>query len=473
MNKACFSPVDEAALEDLKGIFGPGNLSFDPEKIRAYSRDEVGGQFWERDYLAEVIVFPERTDQVSSLMRMASERMIPVTPRGAGTGLSGGAVPAFGGIVVSFEKMNRILECDPVNLTATVEPGVITAEICRAAAPYGLQYAGDPCSGDASFIGGNVAENAGGNKVIKYGATGANVLGLEVVLPSGDVTWFGGKRRKDVTGLDLVHLVAGSEGTLCLITKVIVKLVPMPACVVDLLVPFATMDAAIAFVPRILTETRLVPASIECMNRNSLKVVSRYTGSTLPFEDAGAHLIIQLEGNDPGSLADDYERLGKVCLDSGALEVFVADNRNSRDRLWKSRKSVAEAVMAFSTRYAKEDVVVPTSEVPELMREVDGICERFGLEGVNYGHVGDGNIHVNLLMEEERPDWKSVIESARLELYAVTARLGGTLSGEHGIGLKRKKYMDIFLDKAQMEIIRGIKRAFDPKGILNPGKIVD
>jgi len=233
------------------------------------------------------------------------------------------------------------------------------------------------------------------------------------------------------------------------------------------------MDAAIAFVPRILTETRLVPASIECMNRNSLKVVSRYTGSTLPFEDAGAHLIIQLEGNDPGSLADDYERLGKVCLDSGALEVFVADNRNSRDRLWKSRKSVAEAVMAFSTRYAKEDVVVPTSEVPELMREVDGICERFGLEGVNYGHVGDGNIHVNLLMEEERPDWKSVIESARLELYAVTARLGGTLSGEHGIGLKRKKYMDIFLDKAQMEIIRGIKRAFDPKGILNPGKIVD
>lgn len=473
MNKACFSPVDVAVLEELKGIFGAGNVSFDPEKIRAYSRDEVGGQFWESDYLAEVIVFPERTDQISSMMRMASERMIPVTPRGAGTGLSGGAVPAFGGIVVSFEKMNRILECDPVNLTATVEPGVITAEICRAAAPWGLQYAGDPCSGDASFIGGNVAENAGGNKVIKYGATGANVLGLEVVLPSGDVTWFGGKRRKDVTGLDLVHLVAGSEGTLCLITKVIVKLVPMPACVVDLLVPFTTMDAAIAFVPRILTETRLVPASIECMNRNSLKVVSRYTGSTLPFEDAGAHLIIQLEGSDPGSLADDYERLGKVCLDSGALEVFVADNRNSRDRLWKSRKSVAEAVMAFSTRYAKEDVVVPTSEVPELMREVDGICERFGLEGVNYGHVGDGNIHVNLLMEEDRPDWKSVIESARLELYAVTARLGGTLSGEHGIGLKRKKYMDIFLDKAQMEIIRGIKRAFDPKGILNPGKIVD
>ncbi len=473
MKERRYSPVDAGVIEELREIFGPESVSFDPDKIRAYSRDEVGGQFWESDLLADVVVFPQNTDQVSALMRLASRKMIPVTPRGAGTGLSGGAVPAFGGIVASFEKMNRILECDPVNLTATVEPGVITAEICKAAAQYGLQYAGDPCSGDASFIGGNVAENAGGNKVIKYGTTGANVLGMEVVLPSGEVTWFGGKRRKDVTGLDLVHLVAGSEGTLCLITKIIVKLVPLPLCVVDLLIPFSTMEAAISFVPGILTGNRIVPASVECMNRNSLKIVSRYTGSTLPFEDAGAHLIIQLEGNDPDSLADDYERLGKACLSSGALEVFVADNRNSRERLWKARKSVAEAVMAFSTRYAKEDVVVPTSEVPELMREVDRICESYGLEGVNYGHVGDGNIHVNLLMEEDRPDWKSVIESARMELYEVTARLGGTLSGEHGIGLKRKKYMNIFLDEVQMDLIRRIKRAFDPLEILNPGKIVD
>lgn len=473
MSKNIYSPVDAGVIEELKGIFGAESVSFDPEKVRAYSRDEVGRQFWDRDYLAEAVVFPQNTEQVCALMRLASRRTLPVTPRGAGTGLSGGAVPAFGGIVVSFEKMNRILECDPVNLTATVEPGVITAEISRAASPYGLQYAGDPCSGDASFIGGNVAENAGGNKVIKYGATGANVLGLEVVLPSGETTWLGGKRRKDVTGLDLVHLVAGSEGTLCLITKIIVKLVPLPSCVVDLLVPFPTMEEAIAFVPRILTEARIVPASVECMNRNSLKIVSRYIGSTLPFEEAGAHLIIQIEGNDPDSLADDYERLGQACLSSGALEVFVADNRNSRERLWKARKNIAEAVMAFSTRYAKEDVVVPTSEVPELMREVDGICSRYGLEGVNYGHVGDGNIHVNLLMEEERPDWRDVIESARMELYEVTARLGGTLSGEHGIGLKRKKYMSIFLDEVQLDLIRKIKKAFDPLGILNPGKIVD
>jgi glycolate oxidase len=468
-----YSPVNEEVTKELAKIFGPGSVSFEPGKVRTYSRDEVGEQFWERDYLAEAVVFPENTEQVSSLMKLASERLIPVTPRGAGTGLSGGAVPAFGGIVVSFEKMNRILECDPVNLTATVEPGVITADISKAAFSHGLQYAGDPCSGDASFIGGNVAENAGGNKVVKYGSTGANVLGLEVVLPSGEVTWFGGKRRKDVTGLDFVHLVAGSEGTLCVVTKIIVKLVPLPECIVDLLVPFRTMEEAISFVPRILTEGRVTPASVECMNRNSLEIVSRYTGAVLPFQEAGAHLIIQLEGNDPGFLADEYERLGQICLSSGALEVFVADNRNSRDRLWKARKSIAEAVMAFSTRYAKEDVVVPTSEVPELMKAVDEISKKYGLDGVNYGHVGDGNIHVNFLMEEDRPDWKDIIESARIELYEVTARLGGTLSGEHGIGLKRRKYMSLFMDEVQIDLISKVKKAFDPLGIMNPGKIVE
>jgi len=473
MGSRSYSPVDEEVIKELEQIFGPGNVSFEPGKIRAYSRDEVGEQFWDRDYLAEAVVFPETTEQASSLMKLASKRFIPVTPRGAGTGLSGGAVPAFGGIVVSFEKMNRILECDPVNLTATVEPGVITADISRAALPYGLQYAGDPCSGDASFIGGNVAENAGGNKVIKYGSTGANILGLEVVLPSGEVTWFGGKRRKDVTGLDFVHLVAGSEGTLCLVTKIIVKLVPLPECIVDLLVPFRTMEEAISFVPRILTEGRITPASVECMNRNSLEIVSRYTGTALPFQEAGAHLIIQLEGNDPEYLADEYERLGQICLSSGAQEVFVADNRNARDRLWKARKSIAEAVMAFSTRYAKEDVVVPTSEVPELMREVDRIGRKYGLDGVNYGHVGDGNIHVNFLMEEDRPDWKEVIESARMELYDATVRLGGTLSGEHGIGMKRRKYMRTFLDGAHIDLIRNVKKAFDPLEIMNPGKIIE
>jgi len=469
----CYNPVNGSVIEDLNSMLGSHNVSVDPEKREVYSHDEVGVQFWEKEYKAEVVVFPEKTEHVSAILAYANRNLIPVTPRGAGTGLSGGAVPLYGGIVMAFDRMNRILEVDLDNLTITTEPGVITAEIQVAAAKHGLEYAGDPCSGDASFIGGNVAENAGGNKVIKYGTTGANVLALEVVLPSGEVTWFGGKRRKDVTGLDLVHLMVGSEGILGVVTKVILKLVPRQEKVVDLLVPFPTVERAIAFVPQIMTKAKIVPSSLEFMNRSSLRIVSRYLGSSLPYEEAGAHLIIQLDGNDQEILANEYERVGDLCFEQGALEVFVADNRNFRDKLWKARKGIAEAIMAFYTKYAKEDIVVPTSSVPSLIKETERICRSFELEGAHYGHVGDGNIHVNLLAEEDRLDWKETIESARLELYKITAKLGGTLSGEHGIGLKRRKYLPMFLDRTQLDLIRGIKKVFDPNCILNPGKIIE
>lgn len=468
-----FMPVTDKVIEDLCAIVGPHNVSVDEEKRLAYSRDEVGVQFWDRQYCADVVVFPESTEHVSRIMAYANDKVIPVTPRGAGTGLSGGAVPAFGGIIMSFEKMNRILELDLENLTVTVEPGVVTSEIQSVAMKHSLQYAGDPCSGDASFIGGNVAENAGGNKVIKYGTTGANVLGLEVVLPSGEITWFGGKRRKDVTGLDLVHLMVGSEGTLGVVTKIILKLVPLQERIVDLLVPFEKVEDAISFVPKVITEVKIVPVALEFMDRRALKIVSRYLGSSLPFDDAGAHLIIQLEGNDPEVLADEYEKVGDMCMESGALEVFVADNRNFREKLWKARKGIAEAVMAFYTKYAKEDISVPIKEVPALIKAVDEVCRKWDLEAANYGHAGDGNVHINLLAGEDRVDWHEAIEGARIDLYEVTKKLGGTLSGEHGIGLKRKKYIGMFLDEAQIRLIKGIKQVFDPKGILNPGKLVE
>lgn len=468
-----YSPVTETVLYDLKNILGSHNVSADLEKLETYSHDEVGVQFWEREYRAEVVVFPENTGHVAAVLSYANLHRIPVTPRGAGTGLSGGSVPVFGGIVMTFDRMNRILEVDLANLTITSEPGVVTAEIQAAASRHGLEYAGDPCSGDASFIGGNVAENAGGNKVIKYGTTGANVLALEVVLPTGEITWFGGKRRKDVTGLDFVHLIVGSEGILGVVTKIVLKLVPKQERVVDLLVPFPTVEEAIAFVPQVMTRAKIIPASLEFMNRSSLLIVSRYLGSSLPYQEAGGQLIIQLDGNDPEVLSDEYERVGDLCFEHGALEVFVADNRNFREKLWKARKGIAEAIMAFYTKYAKEDIVVPTSAVPTLMKQIERICAKFNLESANYGHVGDGNIHVNLLAEEDRTDWREVIEAARLELYKVTAELGGTLSGEHGIGLKRKKYLKMFLDGTQIELIKGIKKVFDPNLILNPGKIIE
>lgn len=467
-----FAPVTPGVVEELKAVLGEGSVSVDLEKIASYSHDEVAERFWDHPYRAEVLVFPQTTEQVAAVARLANEKRIPLTPRGAGTGLSGGAVPAFGGILLSFERMNRILEVDTDNLCMTVEPGVITSEITRAARKAGLLYAGDPCSGDASFIGGNVAENAGGNKVVKYGPTGSSVLALEVVLADGTVTWFGGKRRKDVTGYDFVHLMVGSEGTLGLITRVILKLLPLPAFGVDLLVPFPTVDAAIRFVPRIALEGRVVPASIELVDHHSLAQAEKFLNTSLPFDQAAAHLIIQLEGNDREVVADETERVGRLALEKGALEVFVADNRSSRDKLWKARKSVAEAIMAHYRNYAKEDLVVPTDRVPDLLEAVDALCRKWDMEAANYGHVGDGNIHVNLLMADDRPHWHEDMERAQLELYATVKELGGTLSGEHGIGLKRKAYLPRFLDKAQLDLMRRVKSAFDPNGILNPGKLV-
>ena len=468
-----YAPVTPQVLEDLATLVGKENMATQQDKREAYSYDEVERHFWHQPYCAEVVLFPESTEQVASVMRYANAHRIPVTPRGAGTGLSGGAVPAWGGILLSLEKMNRILEIDPRNLTATVEPGVITAEINRAAGKEGLFYAGDPCSGDVSFIGGNVAENAGGNKVLKYGTTGANVLGLEVVLPEGSVTWFGGKRRKDVTGLDFLHLLAGSEGTLGIVTKIVVKLLPKPAYTVDLLVPFETPRKAMDFVPYITTEARILPSSLEFMERSALEMAERFLGSSLPYGDAGAHLIIQLEGNDPEILADQYEKVGDLCIEHGALEVFVGDNKTTRERLWKARKCISEAVIAFYSHYTKEDISVPPGTIPDLLEEVHRIAEKYAFDMVLFGHAGDGNLHINFLVPPENASWEESIEKARGELYETASSMGGTLSGEHGIGLKRKQYLKYFLDPEQIELIRRVKRAFDPNLILNPGKIVE
>ncbi len=472
MSTRPFSPINQEHADALAALVGPRNVSTEAEKLAAYSRDEVPASAWDRPYTAEALVFAESTEDVSKILAYANAHRIAVTPRGAGTGLSGGAVPACGGIVLSLEKMNRILELDEENLTVTVEPGVVTSEITKLASAHKLLYAGDPCSGDASFIGGNVAENAGGNKVIKYGATGAQVLGLEAVLADGRIVRFGGKRRKDVTGYDFVHLLVGSEGTLAVVTEVTLKLLPMPEHNVDLLAAFSDLESAIAFVPKIVTQTRILPASIEYIDHQALSLAQRYLNCTLPAGDAGAHLIIQLEGNDPEILADEYERVGDLCLEHGAFEVFVADNRTAKDKLWKARKSIPEAISTFYSHYLKEDVVVPVSKIPALLEAVKDLCTRYPVTFVSFGHAGDGNIHLSLLSGEDTTDWKTPLHEAQEALYRIVESMGGTLSGEHGIGLKRRDLVGFFLDETQQELIRRVKTAFDPNGILNPFKIV-
>ena len=472
--KALFSynKITDDIADEIKANIGANNVCTDEEKLDTYSHDEVPQSSYDRKYTADLLVFPESTEHVSDIMKIAHKYRIPVTPRGAGTGLSGGAMPVFGGIVMSFEKMNHILELDEENLTITTEPGVVTAEISRMAARHGLLYAGDPCSGDASYIGGNIAENAGGNKVIKYGATGAQLLALEAVLPDGSVTWFGGKRRKDVTGLDFVHLIAGSEGILAVITKAVLKLLPLPRHSVDLLAAFPDAQTAINFVPRIISEGGLIPASVEFLDKNALTLTERYLHTSVPAGDAGAALIIQLEDNDEERVEEQFEAIGKLSQQHGANEVYIADTRSTRDRIWQARKSVPEAISALYSRYTKEDLVVPTASVPALLEMVRSETAPYGLEYVTYGHAGDGNMHCTLICPE-CPDWHEKLHAAQERVYAKLKKMGGTLSGEHGIGYKRKDYIKFFLDDAQIELIKRVKLAFDPQNILNPGKLVN
>jgi glycolate oxidase len=468
--KAMFNRLTTQLLKELTDIVGSHCINTDEERLEVYSHDEVKGEKYK--HMPEAVVFAESTEQISKVMAFANQHLIPVTPRGAGTGLSGGAVPIKGGIVLSLERMNRIVELDEETLTITVEPGVITDEIQKMAAASGLLYAGDPCSSDASFIGGNLAENAGGNKVVKYGPTGDHVMGIEVVLPDGTVDFFGGKLVKNVTGYDFINLMVGSEGTLGIITKIILKLIPLPEFTVDLLVPFKTVEEAIAFVPKIMIEAHTIPASLEFMDNASLRLAERFLNNELPYSDSAAHLIIGIEGNGREQVADEYEKIGQMCFKYGAQEVFVADNRNTREKIWKARKSIAEAISAFYPDFCMEDVVVPINKIPQLMSFVNELSQREHIETVNFGHAGDGNMHVTFLSAEKTGKvWNDKVEANLKQLYKRVLELGGTLSGEHGIGIKRMPYLPMALSQSQISLIKRVKRAFDPNDILNPGKI--
>ncbi len=470
MVRGMYNKLTKELIKELTHIVGEHCINTDAERLEAYSHDEVKGEKY--SHLPEAVVFAETAEQISKVMTFANKHLIPVTPRGAGTGLSGGAVPIKGGIVISLERMNRILELDEETLTITVEPGVVTDEIQKMAAASRLLYAGDPCSSDASFIGGNLAENAGGNKVVKYGPTGDHVMGIEVVLPDGTVDFYGGKLVKNVTGYDFVNLMVGSEGTLGIITKIILKLIPLPEFTVDLLVPFKTVEEAIAFVPKIMIEAHTIPASLEFMDNASLKLAERFLNNELPYSNSAAHLIIGIEGNGREQVADEYEKIGEMCFKYGAQEVFVADNRNTREKIWKARKSIAEAISAFYPDFCMEDVVVPINRIPQLMTFVNELSEREQIETVNFGHAGDGNMHVTFLSAEKTGQiWDEKVEKNLKKLYKKVLELGGTLSGEHGIGIKRMPYLPMALSQSQINMIKRVKRAFDPNEILNPGKI--
>jgi glycolate oxidase len=462
-----YTRVDPEVLARLAEIVGSEHVLTDDEAMAGYTHDEtpmLSGQ-------PEVVVRVGNTDEVSAILKLANQRLIPVTPRAGGQGLSGGSVPVMGGIVLSVERMKRILEIDHQNLMVTVEPGVITGDLHRAVEAQGLFYPPDPANLDSCCLGGNVAEGAGGPRAVKYGTTKDYVTGLEVVLPSGEVLSLGGKLVKDVSGYNLVQLMIGSEGTLGVVTKIVLRLLPLPKAQIDLLVPYDTLEQATTTVAAIIAEC-IIPTTIEFMARETIKACERLLAKSLPFSDAEAQLLIQLTGQRQEEVEADMDRVGELCLEHGALDVLVASDRATSDRLWEARRLITEALKHESPINYMEDVTVPRASIPPLMSGIQEISQRIGIHAPCFGHAGDGNVHVNLLKGDlDQEVFEERLEAARKEIYALTLSLGGTITGEHGIGATRKDYLPQALGNAQIDLMRRIKDVFDPNHILNPGKI--
>ena len=462
-----YRKVDHEIVRQLQTIVGEGRVLTDADLVEPYTHDEVVGL----RALPEVVVRAATAAQVSAILRLAQRERVPVTPRGAGYGLSGGAVPMCGGIVLSLEKMNRILEIDKANLMITVEPGVLTGDIHRAVEAEGLFYPPDPASLDSCSIGGNIAENAGGPRAVKYGVTKDYVCGLEAVLPSGAIVRCGGKLVKNVTGYNLLQLLVGSEGTLAVVTEIVLRLLPLPKVQVDLLVPFADFQAAADTVADIVAH-RILPTAIEFMERDSLLSVERFLGREAPFRDAAAHLLVQLDGNTREAVDADCEIVSEVCSAHGAQDALVAQDNATRDRLWEFRRKIIDALKRESPINHMEDVVVPRAAIGALLARMRQIGAEHGVRIVCFGHAGDGNVHVNVLKDDlaiER--WRALVPVVQERIYRLSLSLGGTITGEHGIGATRVRFLPLALDEPQIALQCAIRDAFDPNHILNPGKI--
>lgn len=468
-----YGVVTRELVGELEAIVGKSNLLTDLERMENYSHDETSKE--EYAHSPEVVITPTSADQIAAVMKLATRERIPVTPRGAGSGLSGGAIPLFGGIVLSVEKMNKVLEIDEANLTVTAEAGIVTNELNEQLKSRGLFFAGYPMSLETCFLGGNIAENAGGGKAVKYGVTGRYILGLEVVTPQGDIVELGGKVTKDVSGYDLKQLYIGSEGTLGIITKATIKLLGVPKVASNLLVPFATAQQAIAVVPLIMKQG-IIPTSIEFMDRSSIEMSCSYLNESLPLEGVGAMLLIEIDGTDEQTVERELIQVGDLCSGQGAMEVYIAEDATTRERIWSVRRNIAEAIKVYSPVQSLEDVVVPIASIPLVLPRLQELKEKYQVRIPCYGHAGDGNLHATIVKDPEMSltDWKELEPKLLTELYAfITGELGGKISGEHGIGLKRKGFLKALVPDAEYQLFKALKAAFDPLYIMNPGKILD
>ena len=459
-----------AHIDQFRKIVGEQYVLLDNESLNEYGHDETEHLL----FPPEVVLRPRTTAEISEVMKICNKDFIPVTPRGAGTGLSGGALAHLGGVLISTDRLNSIIKIDERNLQVITEPGVITEVLQNAVKEKGLFYPPDPSSRGSCFIGGNIAENSGGPKAVKYGVVKDYVLNLEVVLPSGEVIWTGANVLKNSTGYNLTQLVVGSEGTLGIVTKIVLKLIPLPKYDLLMLVPFNNLEKAGEAVSAIF-RAGFTPSALELVEVDALKIVSRFVDSSaVPVaDDVAAHLIIEVDGNHLDTLMVEMEAISTLLTEYEAGEVYFADDAQQKAELWKLRRRVAEAVKVDGYT-VEEDTVVPRAELPALIRGVKAIGLQYDFKAVCYGHAGDGNLHIRIKKEgiANSNDDPGLIEGIKA-LFRLVHQLGGTISGEHGIGLLQKNYIDIVFDEHQLQLMRGIKKTFDPNNILNAGKIFD
>jgi glycolate oxidase len=462
-----FNKINTSILTLIGQAVGASNVFTDQDSFLNYGHDETE----DLKFSPEVVVKPMDTASIAALMKICNEFKIPVTPRGGGTGLSGAALPIYGGVLLSMERFKAIIEIDIENLQATLEPGVITEEFINAVAEHGLLYPVDPSSKGSCFIGGNVAHGSGGPRVVKYGTIREYILNLEVVLPTGEVIWTGANTLKYAAGYNLTQLMIGSEGTLGVVTKIVTKLIPKPQQSVVMLGSFTQNEAACAAVSAIF-RAGITPSALEFMERKGVEWVIRHDDIKFELKDnVNAFLMIEFDGDDLDNIFKDCEKVNMVLEEFGCVEVLFADTAQQKEELWRMRRTMAESVKSNSV-YKEEDTVVPRAALPQLINGIKEIGSRYGFESVCYGHAGDGNLHVNIIKAGmSDADWKDKLKDGIVEIFQLTTDLGGTISGEHGIGLVQKEFMPIKYSDISLNLMRGIKQVFDPNGIMNPGKI--
>lgn len=461
-----YNKVTAEDIKTLKNIVGDEYVTVGGDISADYGHDELGGI----EHMPEVLVKVCSTEEVSGVMKLAWERNIPVTVRGSGTGLVGAAVPAFGGILLETTRMNKIIELNSDTLTVRVQPGVLLMELAAFAEENDFMYPPDPGEKSAT-IGGNISTNAGGMRAVKYGVTRDYVRALTVVMPDGEIVELGSNVAKNSSGYSLKDLVVGSEGTLCVICEATLKLIPLPKVSVSLLVPFTDMKSAIEAVPKIF-RSKITPTAIEYMSRDTIMFSESYLGKKFPDTKNDAYILLTIDGNTDEQVSGEVNSIAELCLEIGALDVYIVDTDERKKSVWSARGAFLEAIKASTTEMDECDVVVPVNKVDEFIKYTHQLAEKFGVRIPSFGHAGDGNLHVYICRDElESSEWEKLLEECFELMYKKAEEMGGLVSGEHGIGYAKKQYIKKQYGETPIMLMQGIKKVFDEKNILNPGKV--